>query len=350
MESWNGKSWNGPIGRRTLLQGGAAALGGAALATAPLSPTFAQAFPSENLKVMVATREGGGADRNLRALWSVWKKYLKTEMEASFYPGGAGRVGYEKYMGIAKPDCYTLLFGNMGPEVLNWVVQPPAGFKFPDDYVYFNRVDVDPSCIFVDAKKSPFKTIDDIVAEGKKRTLNVAVSRIAHPTSLGILAIGRQAGAKFNLVPLSGGRNTYAGVSSGEMDIGALPLSGVAARHTTFRTVLVFDDEPYSKALTEQVYDAPRANKHFGMKLPDLHSARAFAIKTEAIEKHPDRFKTLVDTAAKVFKDPEFKVTIEKTKAPWELVRYGDREQCAKYVKEIVAIGEEYKDLIKGKA
>jgi tripartite-type tricarboxylate transporter receptor subunit TctC len=345
MESSNGGSWNGRIGRRTVLLGGAAAL-----ATAPLSRAFAQAFPSENLKVMVATREGGGADRNLRAFWSVWKNYLKTDMEASFYPGGAGRVAYEKYMGIAKPDGYTLLFGNMGPEVLNWVVQPPSGFKFPGDYVYFNQVDVDPSCIFIDAKKSTFKSIDDIVAEGKKRTLNVACSRIAHPASLGALAIARHTGAKFNLVPLSGGRNVYASVSSGEMDIGAIPLSGVVERHTTFKTVLVFDDEPYSKELTAQLYDAPRANKHFGIKLPDLHSARAFAIKTEAIEKHPDRFKVLSDTSAKVFADPAFKVAIEKTKAPWELVRHGNRERCAKYVQEIVAIGEQYKDLLKGKA
>ena len=338
------------IPRRTLLKGSAAALGTAALSTSPFSSAFGAKFPTDPLKVMVATREGGGADRNLRAFWSVWKKYLKTEMEASFYPGGAGRVGYEKYMGIAKPDCYTLLFGNMGPEVLNWVVKPPAGFKFPGDYVYFNRVDVDPSCIFVDAKKSPFKTIDDIVAEAKKRTLNVAVSRIAHPASLGALALARHTGAKFNLVPLSGGRNTYAGVSSGEMDIGALPLSGIAARHKTFRATVIFDDETYSKGLMEKLYNAPLANKHFGMKLPPLLSARAFAIKTEAIDKHPDRFKILEETAKKAAADPALKVAIEKTKAPTELLRYGNREQCAKYAEEITAIGEEYKALLKGKA
>lgn len=340
----------GPIGRRSVLQGGAAALGGAALATGPFGRAFAQNFPSENLNVMVATREGGGADRNLRAFWSVWQKYLKTGMEASFYPGAAGRVGYQKYMGIAKPDCYTLLFGNMGPEVLNWVVKPPQGFRFPGDYVYFNRVDVDPSCIFVDAKKSPFKTIDDIVAEGKKRTLNVAVSRIAHPASLGALALARHTGAKFNLVPLSGGRNTYAGVSSGEMDLGALPLSGVAARHKTFRATVIFDDETYSKGLMENLYNAPLANKHFGMKLPPLLSARAFAIKTEAIEKYPDRFKILQETGKQASEDPALKAAIEKTKAPTELLRFGNVEQCEKYAGEIMGIGEEYKELLQGKA
>lgn len=336
--------------RRTLLKGGAAALGGAALASSPLFQAFAAEFPSEALKVMVATREGGGADRNLRAFWSVWKKYLKTKMEASFYPGAAGRVGYQKYMGIAKPDCYTLLFGNMGPETLNWVVKKPDGFNFPGDYVYFNRVDVDPSCIFVDAKRSKFKTIDDIVAEGKKRTLNVGVSRIAHPASLGVLALGRHTGARFNLIPLSGGKNTYAGVASGEMDLGALPFSGSAKRYKSFRTTLIFDTKTYSKELMKRLYNAPLANDHFGMKLPPLVSARAFAIKTAAVEKYPERFKILQDTARKVYADPDFKKAVEKTKAPWELIQYGDQKACAEYAESIMAIGEQYKDLLRGKA
>jgi len=338
------------LDRRTMLQGSAAAVGGAALTASPLASAFADKFPSRNLSVMVATREGGGADRNLRAFWGVWKKYLKTDMEASFYPGAAGRVGYQQYMGIAKPDGYTLLFGNMGPETLNWVVKKPTGFNFPGDYVYFNRVDVDPSCIFVDAKRSKFKTIDDIVAEGKKRTLNVGVSRIAHPASLGVLALGRHTGAKFNLIPLSGGKNTYAGVKSGEMDFGALPMSGTAKRHKTFSTMLIFDDKTYSDGLMKKLNNAPQANKHFGMKLPPLVSARAFAIKTEAVEKYPDRFKILQDTAEKVFKDPDYKAAVEKAKAPWELIRYGDAKECADYAKNIMAIGEQYKDLLSGKA
>ncbi len=338
------------IHRRTLLKGGAAAMGGAALSASPFAGAFGASFPDQPLKVMVATREGGGADRNLRAFWSVWQKYLKTTMEASFYPGAAGRVGYQKYMGIAKPDCYTLLFGNMGPETLNWVVKEPGGFKFPGDYLYFNRVDVDPSCIFVDAKRSKFKTIDDIVAEGKKRSLNVGVSRIAHPASLGVLALARHTGAKFNLIPLSGGKYTYAGVSSGEMDFGALPFSGAAKRHKSFRTTLIFDTRKYSPDLMKRLYNAPLANEHFGMKLPPLVSARAFAIKTAAVEKYPDRFKILQDTAKKVYADPDFKKAIEKTKAPWELIQYGDQETCAEYAKSIMAIGEEYKDLLSGKA
>ncbi|MFQ5917337.1 MAG: hypothetical protein ACE5I0_05935, partial [Candidatus Binatia bacterium] len=192
--------------RRTFLKGTVAA--GVGTLFAPFDMVFAAKFPSRNINVVVPTREGGGADRNLRAFTGVWKKYLKTNFEPGFFPGAAGRVGYEVYMGKRKADCYNLLFGNMGPEVLNWVVKKPT-FNL-DDYFYFARVDADPAIIF-SSQKGKFKSIDDVIAEGKKRTINVGVSRLAHPASLGALALGRKTGVKMNLIPLSGGRNTRAG-------------------------------------------------------------------------------------------------------------------------------------------
>ncbi|MEZ5843591.1 MAG: tripartite tricarboxylate transporter substrate-binding protein [Hyphomicrobiaceae bacterium] len=329
--------------RRALLAGGVS-LG--ATATLPTVPAFGQSFPSQNIKVMVATREGGDADRNLRAFWSVWKKYLKTDMEVSFFPGAAGRVGYEKYMGLAQPDCYTLLFGNMAPEVLNWVVKPPTSFKFPGDYKYFLRVDSDPSCVLV-RKDSPIRTLADLVAEGKKKTLKVAASRIAHPASVGMLAIAKATGAKVNIVPLSGGRNTMAAIASGEMDCGALPTSGVAQRLNAFRILGVFEKKNRATAKTG---NAPTVNDALGLKIPTLNSARAFAIKTTAIQQHPARFKMLEETAKKVFADPDYKAAIEKLKAPWEYIDYGDLKECEEEVKDILAIGQEFRALLAGKA
>ena len=64
----------------------------------------------------------------------------------------------------------------------------------------------------------------------------------------------------------------------------------------------------------------------------------------------PERFKILQDTASKVFADPDFRKAVEKTKAPWELIQYGDQKTCAEYAKSIMAIGEQYKDLLSGKA
>ncbi len=334
--------------RRAFVRGSLATASVAGFSVSSGSSAFGAAFPERNIKVYVPTREGGGADRNLRAFTGVWKKYLKSNFEPSFYPGAAGRVGYETYMGKAPADSYNLLFGNMGPEMLNWVVKKPT-FSL-DDYLYFARVDVDPSVVFVRAK-SPFRTIDDVIAEGKKRTLNVATSRLAHPASIGILAVGEHIGAKFNLIPLSGGKNTIAGVVTGEMDFGVLPSGSVSKKGVkVLRSLLVFDEKNrLGDRLSSFGVNAPTVNGHFGTKLPPLVSARAFAIQRKAIESHPDRYKAMNDTILKVFDDPDYKKAVLKTKAPWENIQYGDAAACKAYAESITAIGERFKPLLTGK-
>ena len=330
--------------RREFLKysGTVAAAGG--ITSLPFLSLSAESFPARSIKVVVPTREGGGADRNLRAFSGIWKKYLKTNFEPGFYPGASGRVGYEVYMGKRDADAYNLIFGNMGPELLNWVVKAPT-FNVAD-CVYFGRVDTDPGCVFVGAK-SPFTSIDEIVAEGKKRKLNVGTSRLAHPASIGILALGEHTGAKFNLIPLSGGKNTVAGAVTGEMDFSVLTSGTVAARRKAVRTLLVFNDK---NVLGERLDNAPTINEHFGMNLPPMLSARAFAIHKAAIDKHPDRFEVLQETFKKVFNDPEYKSAVKKAKGNWEYINYGDIAECEAYAKSISTIGERFKPLLTGKS
>lgn len=337
-------SFEKELDRRMLLKGSAAAFGAAAMSSMPFSSAFAAKFPERNVRVFVPTREGGGADRLNRTVTGIWKKYIGVNFEASFFPGAAGRVGYEKYMGLAKDDGHDLLFGNMGPEVLNWVVKAPT-FDL-NTFQYFAQVDADPGILFV-SRKSKFKTIDDIIAEGKKRTLNVGVSRLAHPATLGMLALGRHTGAKFNPIPLSGGKNTRAGVATGEMDFGALPSGGIVNRAKSFKVLLMMSHE---NPLPGRSDNAPVMNKHFNMNMPSLIAgARAYGIKKSVIDKHPENFKLLEDTLKKVFPDPAFKKAYAKTKSPWEFVGYRSPAQAAEYAKGIAEVGKEFKSLLSGK-
>jgi tripartite-type tricarboxylate transporter receptor subunit TctC len=174
--------------RRRFLMGTVATITAGILSSGRIADAYAADFPSKNIKVYIPTRQGGGADLNLQLVTGIWKNLLKVTFEPVFQPGAAGRVAYEQYMGKASPDGHELLFGNMGPEVLNWVVKKPT---FPlDAYRYFFRVDSDPSIIYI-SRRSKFKTIEDIVQAGKKETLNFATSRIAHPATIGVLALGK---------------------------------------------------------------------------------------------------------------------------------------------------------------
>ena len=328
--------------RRTFVKISASFLAAAGVQALSVGPVSAGTFPSRSINVYVPTREGGGADRNLRAFSGVWKKYLRTSFKPGFYPGASGRVGYELFMGKAEPDGYNLIFGNMGPELLNWVVRKPS-FKV-SDCVYFGRVDTDPGCVFVGAD-SRFKNIDEIVEEGRKRKLNVGTSRLAHPASIGILALGEHTGSQFNLVPLSGGKNTIAGAVTGEVDFSVLTSGAVAARGRAVRTLLVFNDE---NVLGEKLNNAPTMNDQFGTKLPPLLSSRAFAIHRAAIEHHPDRFQILEDSFKKVFTDPEYREATSRVKGNWEYVNYGGVAECNDYARNISALGERFRHLLSG--
>jgi tripartite-type tricarboxylate transporter receptor subunit TctC len=332
---------NRGFSRRGLLKAGAATMIGAAGGSLVV-PAFAAGYPERNIDVIVPTREGGGADRNLRSFTAVWKKYLDTNFEPGFYPGASGRVGYEVYMGKYEADAYSLIFGNMGPEVLNWVVKKP-NFNI-DDYIYWGRVDTDPGCLFVGAE-SKFKTIDDIIAEGKKRKLNVGTSRLAHPASIGMLALADKTGIEVNLIPLSGGKKTVAGAVTGEVDFSVLTSGSVAAAGDAVTTLLVFNDE---NVLGEALDNAPTMNDQFGTDLPPMLSSRAFGIHKAAVDNHPDRFETLQSTFRKVFDDPDYKEAVLKAKGHWEYVNYGGVEECAKFKQAMLDLGEQYKSYLTG--
>jgi len=324
--------------RRRLLAGA-----GAAIALGPLRAR-AQGFPSKNMRVLIPTGQGGGAERLARAFDAFWGPMLKTNFEYSFFPGAAGQVGYEVFINKREKDAYNLLFGNMGPEMIMYALQKPA-YRFPDDFQYFCRTDIDDSVVFA-LRKSRFTRVEDLVAEAKKRPVNVAVSRLPHPASIGMLALGAAVGARFNLIPYGGGNPTMVAVLNGEADCGALPIAGVVAQKEQMKVLGVFNE---TNALASYSDNAPPINKVFGTKLPDLSSSRSWAIHTEAVEKFPDRFALLEKTSKQVFDNPEYKKAYAKTGAPVETIQYGDRELCTRYARGMVELANEYRPLLTAK-
>src|SRR3546814_2351261 len=91
----------------------------------------------------------------------------------------------------------------MGPEVIMQALQKPS-VKLGEDFVYINQISSEVMSLFV-AANSPIQSIEQLVDEGKKRTVNISVSRLPHPASIGVLALGEATGADFQLVPYGGG-------------------------------------------------------------------------------------------------------------------------------------------------
>ena len=296
------------------------------------------------MRVIVPTAQGGGADRLARVFDDFWGPLLKTNFEYAFFPGAAGQVGYELYVHKRERDGHNLLFGNMGPEMIMYALQRPR-YRFPEDVQYFCRLDVDDSTLFV-RRQSPFKRIEDLVDAAKKRTVTVAVSRLPHPASIGMLALGDAVKARFNLVPYGGGNPAQVAVLNGEAECGALPVAGPAALGEQVRVLGIFNDD---NKMARYTANAPAVNAVFGTKLPALYSSRAWALHTEVIEKHPERFALLEKTARQVFEHPAYRAAYAKTGAPVETLQYGDRELCMRYARGMRELAEEYRGLLTAK-
>lgn len=327
------------ISRRTFVRSaaGAAIIG---MTQAPL--LHAASYPERALNFTVPTQAGGGADRDLRNFNKVWGKYIKADFSYDFFPGAAGRVGYEVYLGKRDPDCYNLLFGNIGPEIIMYVLQQPK-YKYPGDYVYISQISTEPMAMFV-RTESPFRTIEDMVAEGKKRTLNLAVTRLPHPASIGALALAEATGAKFNLVPFGGGAPAIRALLAGEVDGSPIPLGAVAQVGSGGRVLCVFDERNPIVGDT-----APPVNKAFGTKIPPLTSSRAFAVHDSAVQKYPDRIAILKSSMKKVFDDPEYPESVKASGLPTAFINYGDQEAATASAAGILELAARYKPLLTGK-
>lgn len=320
---------------------GLGALAGGLLAGTGAGPAFGKTYPERNFKVIIPTGQGGGAERLARPFDDAWSKHLKKQFEYSFHAGAAGQVGYELFVKRSPRDGHNLLFGNMGPEMIMYAVQKPD-FKFPQDLTYFCRMDIDDSCIFV-SKDSPLKTIEQIVEAAKKKPLNVAVSRIPHPASIGVLALGDALGAKFNLIPYGGGNPTYVAVMNGEADIGALPIAGTLAMTDRLKVVGVFSSE---NLFAKQTENAPTINAAFGTKIPDLYSSRAWAVHTQWADANPADFELLQKTAELAHADPTFRDAYVKGGTPLESLKYGDRKVCMDYALGMLELAQRYEKVL----
>lgn len=327
------------IARRTMLKGmGALGLG----PTLGSLPAGAQAkFPSRKMNVLIPTGQGGGAERLARPFSAVWSKLIGQPFEFEFHAGAAGQVGYTLFVQKRDRDGHNLLFGNMGPEMIMYALQKPA-YKFPDDYIYFCGTDVDDSCVFV-RKDSPFKKMEDVVAEAKKRPLNTATSRIPHPASIGILQLGKETGSRFNLIPYQGGNPTQIAVMSGEVDIGVLPITGTLRLVDKIRVLGVFNK---TNVFAKETDNAPSINAVFGTKIPDLASTRSWAIHTEFANKNPDQFALLEKTAQQVMSNPELKELAKKNGEAVEAIKYFDRKECTAYAQSMIQLAEEFRAVL----
>lgn len=196
----------------------------AAVAALGASQAVAQPFPSQPVHVVVPFPPGGGTDILMRLIQDKYAAKLGQPVVIDNRPGASGNIG-AGVVAKSKPDGYTLLVQativGIYPSVFASLPYDPQ-----KDFVWIGGVAESPAVI-VTNPNSKYKTIADLMAEGKARPVNFASAGVGSPQHLATERLSKLNKVQFTHVPYKGTATAVSDLLSGVLDFGTLSLSSV---------------------------------------------------------------------------------------------------------------------------
>jgi tripartite-type tricarboxylate transporter receptor subunit TctC len=216
---WEGILMKLPHRRKFLhLAAGAAAL--------PAMPrfTWAQAYPSRPITMLVGYGVGGPSDTIARIVAERMKTALGQPIVVENITGAAGSIGVGR-LARAVPDGYTIGLGDWSTHCVN-----AAMYNLPYDVQKdFAPVSLLPNApqIIVTKNVVPAKNLDDLIAWLKTNQSKVSygTSGVGSPSHVSGLLLQNVTGAKFQLVPYRGAGQVMADMIGGQIDLSMFPAT-----------------------------------------------------------------------------------------------------------------------------
>jgi tripartite-type tricarboxylate transporter receptor subunit TctC len=176
----------------------------AAIAALLPAGAWAQAFPTQPIRIVVPFAAGGNVDVTARAVAPAMSAILGQPIVVENRPGAGGMIGAASVM-TAKPDGYTLLMGSnstlsVGPNIQKaWPFDPVKGIT-PITNIQFV-----PFALVVRAD-SAFRSVEDLLkaAKAKPGAITMAHGGIGSSNHLVAEYFQMLTGAKFLLVSYKG--------------------------------------------------------------------------------------------------------------------------------------------------
>jgi tripartite-type tricarboxylate transporter receptor subunit TctC len=193
-------SINPDVTRRGIL------LGAAACTAAAMFPGLAaaQAYPSQNILLVVPFTPGGSTDILARLLGQRLETALKFPVIVESRPGAGGSVGVGS-VARAPADGHTLVMGHIGTFAVNPALHPKLSY---DPLTSFEPVSVIANVhnMLVVHPDVPAKTLQELVEYAKQRPgeLNYASGGIGSAAHIAMVALADRAGIKMTHVPYRG--------------------------------------------------------------------------------------------------------------------------------------------------
>jgi len=177
------------------------------------NPAFAADYPDKPINIIVAFKAGSGTDRDARSIVPYLEKYLGVRVNVENIPGAAGKIGTTKVW-QAKPDGYTLLVHTEAMTIIGTRTFD-VDYKI-EDFSHIYLWTTANSTLVCPASK--WKTLADLVKEGKQRPLIAGAPGRGTPSHFNTIRLVDMLGIKVRWVPFSGGGETLNALAGGHID------------------------------------------------------------------------------------------------------------------------------------
>ena len=175
----------------------------------------AQAYPTKPVRLVVPFGPGGVADITARTVAPEVSKGLGQQIVIENKPSAGGAVAGQDVAHSA-PDGYTLLLINNGTAVSKALFKS-LPYEPERDFEMISTIGFFPLVIMTDAK-SPFKNVQDLVAEAKKNPgkLNAGTIGIGSTQNLAAELFKSTTGANFQIIPYKATGEVVTAAKSGD--------------------------------------------------------------------------------------------------------------------------------------
>lgn len=126
----------------------------------------AKDFPSKPITLVVPYAAGGSSDTRARQVAEKLGSILGKTVIVDNKPGGNGNIGTD-FIARATPDGHTIGIGNFAPLAVNRHLYPKLTYDPLKDLVPVVLLEKGPVVLVVNADKSPYKSVKDLLGAAK---------------------------------------------------------------------------------------------------------------------------------------------------------------------------------------
>ncbi len=198
-----------------------AAFGLLALAAAP---AFGQAsdFPNKPIRMIAPFAAGSGADSSARVLAEQMQKILGQSVLVENRPGASGAIA-----GVAvkqaPADGYTIMIGSNSPMSVNPIVVKNLPYDPLKDFKAVHGIGRAQNIWYV-ANESPVKNMNDLLALGKTKPLNIGSYSAGYQLAIGWVSVLSK--VPLTYVPYKGQAQVFNDVIGRQLDAGMGDFGG----------------------------------------------------------------------------------------------------------------------------